>query len=429
MFGMFVVAGSLLLLAWLRHQQQAEAERVFLTLARNDADFVKRLNLPRSPKLAGDLSQLLRMDIHFRASGGGPVEPAPDAALAQALAANPPRDAVLPLAGGRQAVVLALDAAHEMIFVQPAAAPTLSLFHPATRNALLAFWLLSGLLGWFIARQVVRPVGRLTGGLKGFFDSPAQVPAESARRDEIGLLARALTQARDELLAERQKREQSEKLALLGRVATGLAHEIKNPLASIQLHAELMQPEGLDAESAQSLRHIQAEVKVIEGLVNQWLYLARPAPPRRVPVALEDLLRETLAALRPQADHAGATLEFRVQGGSPAVFFGDRPRLQQALRNVVLNGLQAMPGGGVLHVQLNQGAAEAELVFHDSGPGFSPEALARGSELFFSEKEGGMGVGLNVVHEIICAHGGQLMLKNGPEGGAVVRMVLPLGKS
>ena len=71
-FGVFVVAGSLLLLAWLRHQQQAENERLFLTVARNDVDFVRRLNLPRSAKLASDLSQLLRLDVHFRTRAARP---------------------------------------------------------------------------------------------------------------------------------------------------------------------------------------------------------------------------------------------------------------------------------------------------------------------------------------------------------------------
>ena len=264
-----MIAGSLLLVIWLGKQQQAEAERVFLRLAHTDADFVQRLNLPRSAKLAEDLQQLLNMTIYFRDEAGR-FEPALTGDFIQVLK-EVPRNEVRDLEGGQQVLILRLDARHDMIFLRSAPEATLSLWHPATRNALLAFWLLSAALGWVVSGQVVRPVARLTRGLGGFFESRNHVPEETKRGDEIGELARALTQARDDLLNEREKREQSERMALLGRVATGLAHEIKNPLAAIQLHTQLMDGTALDAESAQSLQHVQAEARVIEGLVNQWL--------------------------------------------------------------------------------------------------------------------------------------------------------------
>jgi signal transduction histidine kinase len=423
-FAAFVAAGSLLLLALFQQQQAQEQERVFAALARADADFVRRLNLPRSSKLAGDLGQLLGMQIHFLDVRGG-LEPA----LAEKEAAPLKRleaGRVQELAGGWQVLKLGLDERHAMIFLRQPPERTLSLWHPATRNALLVFWGLSAALGWVIARQVVRPVTRLTRGLAGFFENRDRVPAETGRGDEIGALARALTQARDDLVEERQRREQSERMALLGRVATGLAHEIKNPLASIQLHAQLVDAGGLDAESGQSLRHVQAEVRVIEGLVNQWLYLARPQPPRMELLDLEEVLKEVLSALQPQADHAGVRLVNLAGSGADLKLKGDRARLQQVFRNLVLNGIQAMPRGGVLEVGGKVCEGRCVLGFRDHGPGFSQEALGHGAELFFSEKEGGMGVGLNVVKEIISAHGGGLMLKNHPEGGALVEVSLPL---
>jgi signal transduction histidine kinase len=418
-FAAFVVVGSLLLLAWLQLQQQAEEERVFLRLAHTDADFVQRMNLPRSAKLAEDLRLLLHMDIYFRDAEGN-FEPtlANDALHVLKKA---PRNEVRTLAGGQQWLVLRLDARHDMVFVRLAPEATLSLWHPATRNALLAFWLLSAALGWVIAGQVVRPVARLTRGLGGLFESKSHVPAETARRDEIGELARVLTQARDGLLDEREKRAQSERMAMLGRVATGLAHEIKNPLAAIQLHTQLMDVTALDAESVQSLQHVQAEAKVIEGLVNQWLYLTRPVPPKMQSLDLGEVLAETIETLRAQADHAGVNVHANATLGQ-ARLLGDRARLQQAFRNVMLNAIQAMPRGGDLRIEITLGG----LLFQDSGTGFSEAALAHGADLFFSEKEGGMGVGLNVVQEIITAHGGSIVLKNHPDGGAVVVIELQM---
>ncbi|HYF37844.1 MAG TPA: ATP-binding protein [Prosthecobacter sp.] len=421
-FVLFVVAGSSLLLAWLRHQQEQESQSVFATLARTDADFVQRLNLPRSGKLAHDLQQLLGMRIHFRDSAGA-VDPPLPGNLAPLLSHSPPHRAVYTLPGQQQAIILRLDDRHDMIFIRDAATPALSLLHPATRNALLAFWLLSAALGWVIAGQVLRPLGTLTRRLPGFFTRGGPAPPEAQRPDEIGHLAQALTQARDELLEERLKREQSERLALLGRVATGLAHDIKNPLASIQLHAELMDAPPQDA---QALQQIRDEAKVIEGLVNQWLYLARPASPQRVPANLRDCLQQTLHSLRGQAEHAGVTFISEVQD---LRVLGDRSRLQQAFRNIMVNAIQAMPAGGTLSVTATQKDNRACLQFRDTGSGFSATALKGGTNLFYTEKEGGMGVGLNVVDEIISAHGGQMVLKNCPDGGAMVELCLPIDPS
>jgi signal transduction histidine kinase len=95
-------------------------------------------------------------------------------------------------------------------------------------------------------------------------------------------------------------------------------------------------------------------------------------------------------------------------------------------RNLILNALQAMPRGGELHISRRVQDGGCIITFHDQGPGFSQQALARGAELFFSEKEGGMGVGLNVAQEILSAHGGRLTLNNPPQGGAQVIVTFPL---
>ena len=119
----FVVAGSLLLLAWMRQREREESNRLFQALARADAEFVQRLNLPHSAKLAGDLEQLLGMRIEF----------------------VPPGTAK---AGSEDVVVVGLDDKHDMVFTRAPVASKLSLRDAATRNAFIAFWVVSGLLGW-----------------------------------------------------------------------------------------------------------------------------------------------------------------------------------------------------------------------------------------------------------------------------------------
>ncbi|MBK8090619.1 MAG: HAMP domain-containing histidine kinase [Verrucomicrobiaceae bacterium] len=265
-------------------------------------------------------------------------------------------------------ITILLDGAHEMVFTRSHPAATLTLADPATRNALLAFWFASGAVGWLFAR-------------------------------------------------ERGKRAESERLAMLGRVATSLAHDIKNPLASIQLHSQLLQPSG--EEDAKAVQLIESESRVIEGLVNQWLHLANPLPPVLTRLDLTACVHGVVQNISPQATHASVQITNSL--AAPYWVQGDSSRLAQAFRNILLNAIQAMPRGGTLRIE-REGPA---MIFTDSGPGFSEAALARGTELFFSEKEGGMGVGLNIVSTIIQAHGGQLTIQNTSPHGAAVRVTLP----
>lgn len=343
----FVVAGSLLLLAWLHQREREESNRLFQALAQADAEFVRRMNLPRSAKLADDLEQLLGVQIEFREAGHA-------------------------ASAGENTLVIRLDAKNDMIFTRRPAESQLSMRDPGTRNALIVFWLASALMGWLLAR-------------------------------------------------ERIKRAQSERLAMLGRVATSLAHDIKNPLASIQLHTQLMTP--ANEEDAKALKLITSESEVIAGLVNQWLHLANPLPPKLVKLDVAECVRGVARNLEAQAQHAGVSIEHGLQG--PVWVMGDAQRLAQAFRNIIINAIQAMPRGGKLRISAENDGINVCFRFTDTGTGFSEEALSRGTELFFTEKEGGMGVGLNIAASIVAAHGGRLEMNNAPQGGAVVSMGLP----
>lgn len=362
----FIIAGSLLLLAWLRQREREESNRLFMALAKADAEFVRRMNLPRSEKLAKDLKELLGVSIVFLDRSD--MSPAVEYLIQSEIK----RGKVEDLNARQQSVVVELDSHHYMEFFRNTPASALSLRDPATLNAFITFWLISALVGWLLVR-------------------------------------------------ERLKRAQSERLAMLGRVATSLAHDIKNPLASIQLHAQLMTPQN--EEDAQAVKLIENESEVIAGLVNQWLHLANPLPPKLIRLDLTDCIRGVARNIEAQARHAGVEVEINLP--SPTWIMGDSQRLAQAVRNLMINAIQAMPRGGGLNVSGQPAGSCFQLRFADSGAGFSELALAQGAELFFTEKEGGMGVGLNIVSSIITAHGGSLKLQNDPKGGAVIIVLLP----
>ena len=231
------------------------------------------------------------------------------------------------------------------------------------------------------------------------------------RQDEIGHLARTLSETQTKLADEREKREAAERLALLGRMATGLAHEIKNPVAAIQMHAQL-----LGSDAGDSAATIVEEGRRIEGLVNQWMFLARPEPPKLRRQDMRACLEEVLASVGAMADHAGVKI-VREFGDEEFGRDLDGDRMAQVFRNLAMNAIHAMPAGGELRVAIEDGGA---ITFTDSGAGFSEDALERWEELFFSTKEGGMGIGLSVAAEIVRAHGGDLEVGNDESGGARV---------
>jgi signal transduction histidine kinase len=194
-------------------------------------------------------------------------------------------------------------------------------------------------------------------------------------------------------------------------MGTALAHEIRNPIAAIRLHSQLL--EETQPRSAGLIVH---EAAKIEDLVNQWMYLARPEPPCKTEFALADLLDETTRALGPAAAHARVRIE--VTASAQRRVHADIHRLGQVFHNIVVNAIQAMPKGGTLAIAIS----EKDVSFADTGLGFSPTALRRGAEMFYSEKQGGMGIGLSVARNIVRAHGGRFTFDNRPSGGAIVRI-------
>jgi signal transduction histidine kinase len=297
------------------------------------------------------------------------------------------------------------------------------LFQTRTLLILAAFWALSLALAWAVARGIVRPLRTFAARLPRIAEASTEPLPEAERADEIGQLARAYAETRAQLVAERTAREQAERLATLGRMATGLAHEINNPVAAIKLHAQLLEGEVEDVPP-ERLEIIVSECGKIESLVSQWMFLARPQPPQTAVCDLAEIVSACLRANGPAAAHA----KVRMVNQLPPELFAkmDRRRISQAVTNVIVNAIHAMAGSsGTLMVSAERpNPSSIDLRFSDTGGGFSAEALARATELFFSEKEGGMGIGLSVSAEILRAHGGELLLGN-TAGGAVVTLKMP----
>ncbi len=427
-FLLFVAAGSVALALWIQRAAQRESDAVFAALARTNAEFFRDRRLALSERMAGYISQML--NAHAFVRRGSELLPEPDSELAgqrEQLLALRADQGVMRIGGVFEAIAAPVDGEVSLLLARPAARPFAFLLQRETLLVLVAFWLLSIALAWAITRGVVRPLRLLALRLPHIgHDSEATLPGTD-RDDEIGQLARAYLVTRAQLAEERARREQAERLAILGRMATGLAHEIHNPLSAIRMHSQLIDcapPGDVEDAARTSIPVLLGETAKIESLVNQWMFLARPAPPETTRTDLAELVAEVVRAQCAHAAHAEVILENSTAAG--LVVAADSRRLSQALSNVVINAIQAMPDGGTLRITGELEEAHARLVFHDTGPGFSSAALDRHSELFFSEKEGGMGIGLNVTAEILKAHGGALTTANSPHGGAIVTLEVPI---
>ncbi len=285
------------------------------------------------------------------------------------------------------------------------------------RIGLGSFWLVALLFALWLGRKVTLPMSKLAAVLPKVGSDEHLDGLPTSGPLEIRELSAALKQTHESLKSEREKRRHAERLALLGQMAAGLAHEVRNPVSAIQLHAQLME-RACELPEKTSASTIIAEARRIENLVNQWMEFARPSGIRKEPLDLHSLFEDLTTALQPQADHSGAILSVEFSSDDCQIK-GDRERLRQVFWNILLNAIQSMPDGGRIAVKISKN----QVTIEDEGVGFSDEALRHFGEPFHSEREGGMGLGLAVSKEIVEAHGGKLTAENREPKGAAVSVV------
>ena len=229
-----------------------------------------------------------------------------------------------------------------------------------------------------------------------------------------------------ELEAAHSQLLQSEKMASIGVLAAGVAHEIRNPLGIIRSSAELLQrrTDQADAGTRRILGAIFDESVRLSQTVNDFLDYARPRQPKQNLVDVSLVLDQLLAFLEGDMARRGVAVERETE--ESLFVHGDKDLLYRAFYNILINGQQAMDGPGILRISgSHDGDGHVRLEFLDSGPGFDAATVGNLLDPFFTTKDGGTGLGLPIVQSIITSHGGEIQLENGPEGGALVRVLLP----
>jgi PAS domain S-box-containing protein len=239
-------------------------------------------------------------------------------------------------------------------------------------------------------------------------------------------------QTHDTLERQREVLQQRERLAALGTLAAGLAHEINNPIAIVSSRIELMlqDDEGpsLPVEVREDLQVLQRNVRRVGQLAQGLLAFARQAPRERRPVDLNRVVEETLLLVERQMQRLGIEIRRVLDGALPSIL-ADMSALQQVTLNLLTNAREAMAGAGTVTIETRRAPDRngwVELVIADTGPGIPPDALPRIFDPFFTTKAQGTGLGLSLSYGIVQAHGGTIRVTSQPGRGTTFTLAFPV---
>jgi signal transduction histidine kinase len=291
-------------------------------------------------------------------------------------------------------------------------------------------------LGWWISRRLVRTVAQIRVTLTGTAigsDGELGTVRFSGKDDldfiqaQIETVVERLRRTGSELQQARVDVLRSERLAAIGGLAAGVAHELRNPLTSVKLLLQHAASRPGDAVlPLTKLRLILDEVGRMEGTIQGLLDFSRPPMLQSVRHNVCETVRRATNLVEGRAATQGVQLQLDLND-CPIVVDGDPQQLHQVFVNLLINGIEAMPSGGLLcvHVALSESQSHVRVRIEDNGSGFPADILSRLFEPFATSKERGTGLGLAVSRRMVEEHGGLIEATNRPEGGAVLEVVLP----
>jgi two-component system sensor histidine kinase HydH len=303
-------------------------------------------------------------------------------------------------------------------------------FAPVDRMAhifLALFALIMGstvLTAIWVSRKISEPIRALTEFATGYMGNKALMPPPAAGRGEVGELTRAFVQMVRDIDQSQKDLVRASKLAVVGEMSSIIAHEVRTPLGILRSSAQILRREpGITSEGKELVGFIESETERLNRLVSAMLDTARPRTAVYRKVNLHDLIHTTVAMLTAQAEKGRVTVDERFSA-SDAVVECDDEKMTQVLLNILMNGLQILGPGGRIEVSTSDAGELFCIEISDDGPGIAPAERAGIFDAFFSRREGGIGLGLAIVQEIILDHGGRIEAAESRFGGALFRIVL-----
>lgn len=285
------------------------------------------------------------------------------------------------------------------------------------------------LVSWWAAARVTRPVQELAASAREVAAGNWNASVAVHSGDEIGQLAQAFNKMTHEIVEQRDRLVQAERVAAWRELARRLAHELKNPLFPLQITVENMQrardryPDQFDEVFREGAATLLAELANLKKIIGRFSDFARMPPPELQPVDFNRLAADTVKLFAPQLEAAQVKGELDLAPALPAVP-ADPEQMSGVLRNLMLNAIDAMPNGGVLRVRTlpHEGGIRIEIA--DTGQGLTPEECARLFTPYYTTKQHGTGLGLAIVQSVVSDHKGRISVESEPGKGTTFRIDL-----
>jgi len=293
--------------------------------------------------------------------------------------------------------------------------------------------LLGAALSFWAARRITLPVERLAEGARAVASGDWHARVDIASRDEIGELARAFNSMTLQLVEQRDRLVQAERVAAWRELARRLAHGLKNPLFPLQITIENLQrakeqaPEQFDEVFRESSGTLLAEMANLKKIIGRFSDFAKMPPPQLERVDVNELVRQTMRLFEAQFQAAGRPpIEARIEcADDTGAIEADPEQLSRALQNLALNAIDAMPEGGTLRVSTARRGGAIELEISDTGQGLTEEECERLFTPYYTTKLHGTGLGLAIVQSVVADHKGKITVESEPGRGTTFRIELP----
>ena len=284
-------------------------------------------------------------------------------------------------------------------------------------------------LSWSATARVTRTVRRLAESAGMVAQGKWGTTVETTSEDEIGQLARAFNHMTRELVEQRERLVQSERVAAWRELARRLAHELKNPLFPLQITVENMQrakanhPDQFEEVFREGTSTLLAELANLKQIIARFSDFAKMPTPEMHAVEFNDLVEESLRLFGPQLAKARVSSAVDLDPHLPKIQ-ADPSQMTRALRNLILNAIDAMPGGGTLTIRTRAHENGVEVEVSDSGIGLTPEECQRLFTPYYTTKTHGTGLGLAIVQSVISDHDGRIYVESKPGAGTTFRIEL-----
>jgi len=295
------------------------------------------------------------------------------------------------------------------------------------RRWLLFFVVLSAVsvvwLFFSMSQRLARWVIPLKNGAKEIANGNLGVRVSENSPGELGMLARSFNNMSEQLTSMIASRVDVERRAALGNLATGIAHEIRNPLATIGTTVHGLMGSESDPNRKKMLEAVDDEIIRTDAIVEEFMNYARPREPKIEPISIRDVFNHVKVLVSATALEVG--VEISLSGQRSVMVFADSGQLRQVLMNIIFNAMQAMPDGGHLGLKAIDNGDFADITVSDTGVGIDPEVLAKVQQPFFTTKKGGTGLGLAICSQLIKVNAGTFDIESRVGMGTTIRITLP----